>query len=621
MLNLIEGQMQSNIQRWLCPSNVQDDLYRRSLEYMPGSCDWVWNTSQAQEFLTSTPTSMSIQGRPGSGKTILSSFMIQSLMKRKQQVVLYFFCQAGDPEKRETTCILRTILSQLLLVDPSLYETLDPLYIKSGRAKADSYVEVYNTTLLALSKTKETDLLVFVDALDECQKFEDLVQALFGFQERVQSRMNLIFTSRPMPLDFPFGESLMIEQEASNIPIHRYVQHRIFEMATIPDKALKTKVIEQICTATDSLWLYVRLMLDEVQKLPSTALIERHLSKIPQGLTQLYTQIFRSKEANFTEAHIHFAQQLFVWMDTTEYMPARFALDRLPYEMICFVFQCVNSGEPVFDPAALTTELCSPVLEVLRLPLRLDESYPDGEQSLAPIYEIELVHHTADQYIKASQDLDAAELPMVLRPRRLRKLYRGVTAIWYFTECSASESYLHISPDDIGDLHTYGCFFEMSCALHNALTVKRLPSDLDRKEQAEAESMLHVLARFIPEDSEQCLRWIECAIVVNYAPGWEQLQQVVQGALETVLASMHSSNLPAFDILQATRQTFYRDYVYVLQLTGPGCDDKEAEPTMPEGFQMRPLALKMLNIGRRWQHLHRYEAENYRITKELAVNF
>ena len=357
-------------------------------------------------------------------------------MKKKQQVVFYFLCQAGDPEKREITCILRTILSQLLLVDQSLYETLDPLYIQSGRAKADSYVEVYNAILLALSKTKETKLLVFIDALDECQKCEDLVQALFGFQESVQNHKSLIFTSRPMPLGFTFGASLTIEQEASNIPIRRYVQLRVSEMATIPDRALKTKVIEQICAAADSLWLYARLMLDEVQRLPSAVLIERHLSKITQGLTSLYTQIFLSKEANFTEAQIHFAQQLFVWMDTTECMPTWLALDRLPDEMICLVFQCVNSGEPVFDPAALTTELCSPVLEAVRLPFGRDESYPYRV--------IKSIHHTADQYIKASQDLDAAELPMVLRPRRLRKLYRGVTSIWYFTECKTSESHLYI---------------------------------------------------------------------------------------------------------------------------------------------------------------------------------
>ena len=564
---------------------------------------------------------MMIQGRPGCGKTFLSSFIIQSLMNREQQVVLFFFCQAGDPEKREITCILRTLLSQLLLVDQSLYETLDPRYTRSGRGKADSYVEVHDAIFLALSKTKETKLVVVIDALDECQKCEDLMQELFGLQGRVQSRMSLIFTSRQMPLAFPFGESLMFEQETSNIPIRQYIQHRVFHMETIPNKALKAKVVQEISAAADGLWLYARLMLDEVQKLPSTILIERHLSKIPRGLTQLYTQIFRSKEANFTEAHIRFAQQLFAWMDTTEYMPAWFALDSLPYEMICLVFQCVNFGESVFDPAALTTELCTPVLEAVRLPLGSHESYLHGGLGSAPLYKIEFVHHTADQYLKACQDLDPAELPMALRPRRLRKLYRGVTAVWYFTECKTSESHLYISPDDVGDLSTYGCYFEMTYGLRSALTLERLPSDLYGKEQAEAENMLHVLTRFISEDSEQCLRWVESGIVINYAAGWQQLQDKAEEALETVLASRHSSKLPAFDIFQATRESFYQDYVYVLQLTSPDCDYRETEPIMPEGFQNRPLALKMLNIGRKWQHLHGYEEEICTTFRELAVNF
>ena len=623
LLNLIKGQMRSNIQRWLSPSKAQDDLYRRSFEYMPGSCDWVWNTSQARNFFASSAsTSMIIQGRPGSGKTVLSSFIIQSLLKREETVVLYFFCQAGDLEKREITCILRTILSQLLVVDQSLYETLDPLYTRSGRTKADSYVEVYDAISLALSKVKETKLVVVIDALDECQKCEELVQALFGFQERVQSCMSLIFTSRQMPLTFSFGERLMFEQETCNIPIRQYIEHRVFQMETIPDEALKANVVHQISVAADGLWLYARLMLDEVQKLPSTILIERHLSKIPRGLTQLYTQIFRSKEANFTETHIRFAQQLFVWVDTTDFMPAWFALDCLPYEMICLVFRYVNFGERVFDPAALITELSSPVLEAVRLPLGFPESYFDGELASAQPYKIEFVHHTADQYLRECQDLDAAELAVVLKPRRLRKLYRGVTAVWYFTECEISKSHLYISPDDVGDLYNYGCYFEMSYGLRSALALERLPNDLTGEEQAEAESMLLVLTRFISEDSEQCLRWVEGGIVINYAAGWHyHLQDKAEEAIETVLASRHSSKMPAFDIFQATREAFHRDYVYVLQLTGPKCDDREAEPIMPEGFQTRPLALRMLNIGRRWQHLHRCREEDFTTSRELAINF
>ena len=226
--------------------------------------------------------------------------------------------------------------------------------------------------------------------------------------------------------------------------------------------------------------------------------------------------------------------------------------------MICLVFQCVNFGEPVFDPAALTTELCTPVLEAVRLPLRPDESYLHGGLGSAPLYKTEFVYHTADQYLKACQDLDPAELPAMLRPRRLRKLYRAVTAVWYFTECKTSESYLYIFPDDLGDLSTYGCYFEMSYGLRSAVTLKRLPSDLYGKEQAEGENMLQVLTRFISEDSKQCLRWVEDSIVINYAAGWQQLEDKAEEALETVLASRHSSKLPAFDFFPATREHFTR---------------------------------------------------------------
>ena len=160
----------------------------------------------------------------------------------------------------------------------------------------------------------------------------------------------------------------------------------------------------------------------------------------------------------------------------------------------------------------------------------------------------------------------------------------------------------------------------MSYGLRRALTLERIPSDLYGKEQAEAENMLQVLTRFISEDSEQCLRWVEGGIVINYAAGWQQLQDKAEEALETVLASRHSSKLPAFDIFLATRENFHQD-VYVLQLTGPNCDDREIEPIMPGGFQNWPLALKMLHIGRKWQHLHGYEEEISKTFRELAVNF
>ncbi|CAF9918842.1 MAG: hypothetical protein ALECFALPRED_000847 [Alectoria fallacina] len=209
-------QMQNNVQRWLSPSNVQDDLHRHQLEYMPGSCDWILEAPQARDCLTSKhSTTVRILGRPGTGKTVLASFLVNYLAEQNEKNVLYFFCKAGDTEKREPTHILRTLLSQLLLIDKVLYHHVERLYTKSGRATADSYVDVYAALLLALSKTTRT-IYTLIDAVDESQDPENFLQALFEAQRVAGGRLIMLFTSRQMHLPFSFDEDLIFDSKTAN---------------------------------------------------------------------------------------------------------------------------------------------------------------------------------------------------------------------------------------------------------------------------------------------------------------------------------------------------------------------------------------------------------------------
>ena len=152
-------QMRNNVQRWLSPSNVQNDLHRHQLGYMLGSCDWILEAPQAQDCLNPKhSTTMRILGRPGTGKTILASLLINHLAEQNQKSVLYFFCKAGETEKRETTHVLRNLLSQLLHINEALYPDVESVYTKNMSAAADSYVEVKAALLLAISKITKTTL-------------------------------------------------------------------------------------------------------------------------------------------------------------------------------------------------------------------------------------------------------------------------------------------------------------------------------------------------------------------------------------------------------------------------------------------------------------------------------
>lgn len=146
-----ETQLRNSVHRWLSPTNVQDDLHRHRLEYMPETCDWFLEAPQAQEFLINS-AAVRIQGRPGTGKTVFTAFLVNYLAEQKE-CVLYFFCKAGDIEKREATHVHRTLLSQLLHHDETLYDVIAPSYTRSGRVIADSYVDVCAALLLAFTKS------------------------------------------------------------------------------------------------------------------------------------------------------------------------------------------------------------------------------------------------------------------------------------------------------------------------------------------------------------------------------------------------------------------------------------------------------------------------------------
>src|SRR5277367_6009602 len=93
--------------------------------------------------------------------------------------------------------------------------------------------------------------------------------------------------------------------------------------------------------------------------------------------------------------------------------------DRLQYHMLQLIFRFVNGGSEVFNAAALARELDAPLIEV---------------HEIGSTYELDFVHRSAYQYLADSSGLSSDELPLILKPQRLKQLHRGVTAVWYFSK-------------------------------------------------------------------------------------------------------------------------------------------------------------------------------------------
>lgn len=181
LTNIAIVRSRSEIQHWLAPSNVADDLQKHFDDCMPGSCDWLLTTAEMQRFLSSkTSGTGHIQGRPGAGKSTSASFVINHLMSKHGPTVLFFFCNVIDVEKRQPIHVLRIILSQLLRADERLYPIIREMYIQSGRPTAGSLTEIEAALALAvaLADVKAQQIFLVVDALDECMDVTRLVDSI-----------------------------------------------------------------------------------------------------------------------------------------------------------------------------------------------------------------------------------------------------------------------------------------------------------------------------------------------------------------------------------------------------------------------------------------------------------
>jgi hypothetical protein len=530
---------------------------------------------------------------------MLTSFIVRDLSEKTQGGVLYFFCKAGDADKRLPVHVLRTLLWQLLQMDQSMYPLLEQIYRNSGRPTAESYAEVCEALRHTLSRTTKWPLFIAVDAIDECEEADQLVEALRSSVIASAGPLNLIFTSRDdfevrRVLDFCQSE-IAIHPRLVQRPIHDYVTGRVSKMTQLVGTALAREVVVCVSLASEGLWLYARLVLDEIEHASGPPEVRALLQHLPRGLKRLYSSILSSSTERLSEWQFRIAQQVFLWIDVGDYLPSWLFYndDLLEDSVLSLILAFTNDGEEVFSPGDLIRKLCFPLVDVVA-----PCDYPFMARTC--VFAVDLVHHTAGQYLQWSSDAPLDQVPAVLKLRRLRHLYRGITAAWYFAESPHFHAKLLRlrGPPPYDD--EYSSYFEMAYGLWGSMQIIDLPRNLDAEEVLQTNNLCMQLTDFI--SSDRCLGWIEAAMIINYSNDWPQLLGNAEATL-TLLSQQPAVFSSAWEQYNRARRTFFRDFVYVLRLTRPLWNDSDP-PMRPNEFERRPLAMKLLALGRKYGSLY-----------------
>ncbi len=305
---------------WLSPTDAESDLRKLSRERTTDTCGWLqrkiifksWRTDRESGILW-------VYGIPGSGKSILASYIIDQLKPKDDEApLIFFFCSNRNENRRASSHILRSLIHQLATQRPELWSIIDKAHSRSNSPKADLFEELWQIFVDILGTV--SNVVCVVDGLDECQDREEdgtlerstFAQRLLGLCKDSSSaaRLKVLLTSRNEPdLASTFKENryvrtLSITADDVAHDIGAFVSAHVSSNEILQEFPEETQesIIVTLSDNASGMFIWAKLMLQLLEKAESPEAIEVTLQKLPRKLVDLYDRILKDIADRFNES-------------------------------------------------------------------------------------------------------------------------------------------------------------------------------------------------------------------------------------------------------------------------------------------------------------------------------
>ncbi|KAH0608757.1 uncharacterized protein H6S33_001891 [Morchella sextelata] len=250
-----------------------------------------------------------LHGPPGSGKTLLSSNVIDLVRpKYNEHCIAYFYCNYKESGRREPESILRSIVKQICLQSPtaSLPEPLLSIYRQrvtdDDLGRNLDIVEIKDLLVKLCGGFLQTAIVI--DALDECYE-ETRWKILDILKHVLDSTLNIkIFVTSRNDADLRRaleGSPDVFIQERDNTEdinlyidseIEVYMTKRRFLCGHISDE-LKKRITEKLREKAHGMFLWVKYQLDRICLEATFGGILTVLDELPETLNETYSEIMK----------------------------------------------------------------------------------------------------------------------------------------------------------------------------------------------------------------------------------------------------------------------------------------------------------------------------------------
>ncbi|KAN0141715.1 hypothetical protein V8E53_000177 [Lactarius tabidus] len=326
---LNQNESRKDLRQWIAPPDPSSNFDIASEVHHEGTTAWCTRGGTFADWKTSGSL-LWIHGKPGSGKTILSSVIIrdiESMSNAGSAFLAYFYFDFKDTGKQDSRALLSSLLNQLSNQSDQFRDVLRELYSKHQ----DGLKKPNDSALLQCLKgmleiAVPVPVYFVIDALDECpndsgfpssrERVLELVEALLKIPH---TNLHLCITSRP---EFDICTTLgpLASQQLSLHNESGQKQDIIDYVTSVvrSDKKMrrwrddeKNMVIEKLSEKADGMFRWVFCQL-EVLRYCFPNNLRRVLEELPKSLDETYKRILKEiNNSNQKQAH-HLLQCLSV---------------------------------------------------------------------------------------------------------------------------------------------------------------------------------------------------------------------------------------------------------------------------------------------------------------------
>ena len=335
-------------ERWLKPSDVKHVHLHQVRAKLDGTCEWITSNDMFErwvkpEYSSTQDRLLVISGPHGCGKSVLASSIVAKL-KNNDQHTLFFAFSSSDGSRQTSGNLIRTLLWQLLR-EAANKESVDIVHhLRSdGQPTTSELWEAFGSIASSLAKP----VYCVIDGIDECTDSNHAMAIKIMQVLEICPNLHIILLGRPHVVQIQSANSsfaaIEITSAMLNQDMEAFIMDEIAKSDFLSLPEFRDNVYKILKDKTDGMFLWVRLMVDDLGKSSSKSEFSERLQNLPRGLEKAYQLLFLHLSQTLDQFELRLAQNVLAFTSTS-CRPLRFDEFRYAHAVHC------RSLEPVAQP-------------------------------------------------------------------------------------------------------------------------------------------------------------------------------------------------------------------------------------------------------------------------------